>query len=469
MREVEAGAAPQTKMREEGVSLGELLEKLTGQEAPLGTDIVAKFQRTRGDKLDLGYSQLNELLLYMGCDRVSEAFFRYLANGSTEARSPASINTLSQLENGVERFRRLALLRYGNVKYGFKSLSRDAGNLRFWAKDLAPLDPKSYRERHHHTRKLVKIPADEAYLLGYLTGDGDPRRARVTKVGIRNLKTYLASDHLDVYVATSMRKPHEFYFASKWIKQMVEHSRLKDLRLRWFDPTQAYCADRIDKGLIEALMLQRAKCTVYLAQETDTFGKDSEVASTLARGKTVVAFVPEVHDKYVEELLKDLVHLYKDRTEREIVLEQLMVCDAEAAWKDQEVRLWLDHPESYDVERGKSRLQSAIKQCYDRRAENLKEFHPLGIQVHVRSGVAVGLLVVRSVDECAELLYRVMTQDMKFTIEEKSAAAGEDVDLDKSAKDLYLREEISDCVYRVMSGNRMLNNSYWDFYSDPDS
>jgi hypothetical protein len=50
-------------------------------------------------------------------------------------------------------------------------------------------------------------------------------------------------------------------------------------------PTQAYCSDRIDKGIAEALMLKRAQCTIYLAQESDTLGKDSELASTLAQGK----------------------------------------------------------------------------------------------------------------------------------------------------------------------------------------
>ena len=46
------------------------------------------------------------------------------------------------------------------------------------------------------------------------------------------------------------------------------------------------------EGLAEALMLRRAACTIYFAQENDTLGKDSELASTLAQGKPVIAFVP---------------------------------------------------------------------------------------------------------------------------------------------------------------------------------
>ena len=43
-------------------------------------------------------------------------------------------------------------------------------------------------------------------------------------------------------------------------------------------------------------MLKRAKCTIYLAGETETLGKDSELAATLAQGKTVIAYVPSLED-----------------------------------------------------------------------------------------------------------------------------------------------------------------------------
>jgi hypothetical protein len=45
-------------------------------------------------------------------------------------------------------------------------------------------------------------------------------------------------------------------------------------------------------------MLRRASCTIYLAQESDTLGKDSELASTLAQGKPVVAYIPDVTEEY---------------------------------------------------------------------------------------------------------------------------------------------------------------------------
>ena len=78
------------------------------------------------------------------------------------------------------------------------------------------------------------------------------------------------------------------------MENLFSDERLRRLKLRHFDPTQSDCASRIDKGLVEALMLKRASCTVYLVQESDTLGKDSELASTLAQGKPVIAYVPSL-------------------------------------------------------------------------------------------------------------------------------------------------------------------------------
>ena len=70
---------------------------------------------------------------------------------------------------------------------------------------------------------------------------------------------------------------------NKVIAEVFASPGLAKLKIRCFDPTQAYCLDRIDKGLAEGLMSKRAQCTVYLRKEADTLGKDSELASTLAQ------------------------------------------------------------------------------------------------------------------------------------------------------------------------------------------
>ena len=100
---------------------------------------------------------------------------------------------------------------------------------------------------------------------------------------------------MDVYFATSMRKRWEYEDLFDFVKTLMAHPELADLRLRHFDPTQAYTDNRVNKGLVESLMLKRARCTVYSVQDTDTLGKDSELAATLAQGKPVIAYVPTIN------------------------------------------------------------------------------------------------------------------------------------------------------------------------------
>src|SRR4029078_1006660 len=125
-------------------------------------------------------------------------------------------------------------------------------------------------------------------------------------------------------------------------------NHLKEIPLRWFDPTQSYDENIIDKGILEGLMLKRAKCTIYMAQESDTLGKDSELASTLAQGKPVIAYIPffssTAQDQYVERLLKVILAGAPALSERQVILRQLQVFRPQAAWEDEQVIRWIANP-----------------------------------------------------------------------------------------------------------------------------
>ena len=87
-----------------------LLEQLVGQAAPFSADIPEEaLQRFESAGGKLGYSQLNELLLLFGFDRITPAFFRFLLDGSTGYMFGDALS-LEQLETGVQRFRKTALL-----------------------------------------------------------------------------------------------------------------------------------------------------------------------------------------------------------------------------------------------------------------------------------------------------------------------------------------------------------------------
>ena len=231
---------------------------------------------------------------------------------------------MTELESAVDRFRQLGLLLFGKRQVRLQGDVSGRGAIGGHCREAA----SQFRPRTSHTdmsrsAQFRRSHADQTYYLGYVIErelrdrlKEDPldeeavrqetARQGVVGIGKLNQEAYLASDHLDVYVATSMRQRHEFLAVSRLAAEIFGHRALVDLKLRWFDPTQAYCRDRIDKGLSEALMLRRAQCTIYLAQETDTLGKDSELASTLAQGKPVIAFVPAVDAEFTDRLLSEL-------------------------------------------------------------------------------------------------------------------------------------------------------------------
>jgi hypothetical protein len=309
--------------------------------------------------------------------------------------------------------------------------------------------------------------------------ENEERLSLVRAKARQNQDVYLTWDHMDVYFATSMRKAWEYEDLFDFISSLMRAQDLADLDLRYFDPTQCYMENRVDKGLVESLMLKRAECTVYSVQDTDTLGKDSELAATLAQGKTVVAYVPkiEVDDRTAELVKADPLTiserlkfvLYADeRLSRELTEEEYeFIRDFQGLDDYVQNCIWLSLPDALaikdlrtkygaELERLCRIIAESERRIYDRRAKTLIETHPLAIQISLQSGVANGVLVVRTIPDCAKLLRKVLDGSMEFRLEEKPEM-------------WYLREEISGCAYRVVTRNRKLTNCFWNFYLRDES
>ena len=272
----------------------------------------------------LNHEQFNELLLLFDQDRVSRAFFDFFfaANGCIK---------LDSLSTCIARFRGFAMLCFGDFRFAYKKLSRCdnadlLGGLGPYSRNATTI-ADAFSQRPAPALKIEKIGKDKTWCLGYIAkgvyeaeagalseavkghqSDGGLLKQaefyqqlgetiRQTEAqGLRNTDVYLTWDYMDVYVATSMRKRWEFEETAEFVSELFAREDVRKLKLRYFDPTQSQCAYRIDKGLVEALMLKRSRCTVYMVQESDTMGKDSELASTLAQGKPVIAYVPRIED-----------------------------------------------------------------------------------------------------------------------------------------------------------------------------
>jgi hypothetical protein len=276
----------------------------------------------------------------------------------------------------------------------------------------------------------------------------------VRQIGEFNHHCYLDYDHMDVYVATSMREKHDFWNVSRFVTEVFGKPEVADLKLRYFDPTQAYCPHRIDKGLSEALMLKRASCAIYMAGESDTLGKDSELAATLAQGKPVIAYVPRLEDyerfkkEFAEPLLQEV---YPGEDYALVALRILQSYAPESAWSRSEIRGWIE--ETPKLDEILPVLFDSAKELYNKRALNLLDTHPLGLQVNLETGVGNGVLVARDTNQCAKLLQGILLDELGFDLDDRS-----------NENFIFLREKATRSVHRVVTRDQHLTNSFWNFY-----
>lgn len=115
--------------------------------------------------------------------------------------------------------------------------------------------------------------------------------AEARNAALDNTRYYLSMlNDLDVYVATSMRSRQDFRNMAEICERIFSDGRLKDMNLRYFDPTLSAARGHEDKGLIECLMVKCAKVLVYSAGEKESYGKDAEAAMALSLGKPVIFY-----------------------------------------------------------------------------------------------------------------------------------------------------------------------------------
>jgi hypothetical protein len=346
----------------------------------------------------------------------------------------------------------------------------------------------------------------EAEALGPKSEDELQRIATTQDRGLRNLARYLAADHMDVYVATSMRTDADYVSVDQFVKSLFNDDRVRPLKLRYFNPTQSWVEDRIAKGLVEALMLKRASVTVYMAQKSDTFGKDSEASVALGQGKPVIVYVPKliIGDGIVDtELLfrtprAELARMAKDADatleiddaiDDEALVGVILSAKLQKA-SDEELtdaigRHWADfdlygeaarvsdstraeyrHFLDAVIRKGESvQIPPTIRQDvvrilvatgirFESRAKVFREIHPLALQVILSTGVLNGILVVRSVDQCARILSDLLHNSLNL-------------ELTKDDQNYRLIERTTGSTVRVISRHELLRNAFERHYRTP--
>jgi len=301
--------------------------------------------------------------------------------------------------------------------------------------------------------------------------------------GKQNSETYFAMHDVEVYVATSMRDPLHFTTNHSFVTQLFKQGELKDWKLRYFDPTQSYLPDRIQKGLTECLMIKRADVTIYNAQEADTFGKDAEAAVALAQGKPVVVYVARLFggdpsfntlykaiDSAPRMTLKELVDSMKDlgyltaqdvpvlsapektksdcidlvvRQQSEKLMKQLNPSEVEGELISQ----GYEPPQTGLIGFAVERISKL-----ERRALMFLEIHPLSLQTSPIDGVARGVIVTRSVRTTAKILQGLLVGTLEYEIAEPG-------------ENSILVEKITRSPVRVVAKNPILTTAFWSEFS----
>jgi len=356
---------------------------------------------------------------------------------------------------------------------------------------------------------FVPNPADlDAEASRILRNEKDEQEMeKAQSQALSNLAHYISADYMDVYVATSMRTQSDFVSVNRFVQNLFRHEQVSPLRLRYFNPTQSWIDDRVAKGLVEALMLRRANVTLYLAQKTDSFGKDSEASVALGQGKPVIVYVPKLHladaeidserligepDARLREILAasgfsedDLDEMDHDGlfaealTVRVRALSEANLVEivrnhwADFALLDESERIRgkeeLPRREAYSrlidgiaTNRHSGTLEKSLRDDlvrilvavtvnFEKRARVFREVHPLALQVILSSGVLNGILVSRSVDSCARLLYGLLENRL-------------DLELKPDAENYRLIEKTTQSTIRVISRNNLLSSALEGLY-----
>lgn len=141
-----------------------------------------------------------------------------------------------------------------------------------------------------------------------------------------NTSLYLSlCNDLDVYVATSMRNKKDFLEMANFCESVFKNSKIKDMHLRYFDPTISAADTHEDKGLIECLMVRSARILIYSAGLKDSYGKDAEAAMALSMGKPTIFYCKETNGK--AKFYKDVHPLSRLVNFRTGVAGGVMVCE----------------------------------------------------------------------------------------------------------------------------------------------
>ena len=201
--------------------LADWIELLCGQ-APTPTKYSSELIR-HFPKGGLGRSQLNEILLAYQLDRIGEGLFEFIFGNEP-------IQDFETFKTKISEFRIFGAVHCGNFKFAYKSLrQRSLKEIRDIFRLDEPDPETAFRKRHPPVVALNEIDPKDTYYLGYIIerqlkehpDEGASKRMmEIREKGAINHEIYLDYDHLDVYIATSMREKFDFWNIARFAREL---------------------------------------------------------------------------------------------------------------------------------------------------------------------------------------------------------------------------------------------------------
>lgn len=420
----------------------------------------------------LSRATLNQLLTLGHEAPVSEPFFRYywldtpphvydvtkVPEYRPEWTRTTSIVSLDQLYWGLYRFYIDALLFFGDIRTAYHSLGskteeelRDFFSSNTWDKDaLANRGPALELERiAKDNRYLISEMACKSYE-GPLGSPGELKQALFSAFedhenrggGLVSLGDLVDGGYMTKSYA-DRRDQFRFSLDEVLEEQVRTHKEL----------TEKY--EQISQVFATARSAALKNTDRYLSMVGDL---DVYVATSM-RSRADFREMADFCDAVFADARLDGLHIrYFDPTlsaarnhEDKGLIECLMVKCAkvlvyhagqgESFGKDAEAAMAL------------SLGKPVIFHCDDEERQRFyREVHPLSRLIDFETGVAVGAMVTDSPQNVAELLFRTLTNDLEYELQQRHAGY------------LCLAEKLTGCIVRLQTNDTLLRETFWNHY-----
>jgi hypothetical protein len=421
----------------------------------------------------LPFVQMNQLLVLGHEAPVSEGFFRYYWLKTTALhpypveRLPgfesswlddnATIKSLGHLKWGLYRLFVDALLFFGNVRTAFRKL-RDLAyeEIEDWFA-LQRFDTEAIRRRGP-ALALSSIPKDNRYLISEMAcksfgaielEDGDMKKALVEAYKISAASGISAPKVKDLISGNlpqaSKVRQIEFQFSADEVLEEEVTS---------LDVLAQKC-DKIITRFNAARDAALGNTRLYLSMLGDL---DVYVATSMRSRQDFRQMAETCESIFIDPRLAELSLRYFDPTlsaagghEDKGLIECLMVKCAklliycagakESYGKDAEAAMAL------------SLGKPVIFYCDEtQRSRFYRDVHPLSRLIEFETGIAVGAIVTDTLDEVSELVSRILTNSMEYSLEQSKPGF------------LRLKESITGSVVRLQTNDPLLAETFWNHY-----